>query len=258
MVQTTEELRNGIAAELEESADALELSSRVDADYLIKLLEGDCIIVDLHIEKWNARAKWTPEEWGIEGVGDIEDPDTRDAVREMYSWGEKYLLPRQILNRLNALAQSGRGALYGRSFGTTWGRVMPVKMYKHWKERNESLRAEWEELVDDIADNLEYHIEAVAKQYRLQAVVAYRRFVGVNVNDPDTVPSEEWVSDYVDRIIDLVPSSDDVRSRFKWEAHPKLLVMPDVAEATRQNVEELRREGNEAEIQKCSIFWECQ
>ena len=239
--QTADEARAALAARL--GIAAVELGTADSPTTTLELLAGDMVLVDITIGQWIAKNRWTAEEWGIESFSEISDPDAREAIEAVYKYGERYLLPDEVRKRLTRLAMRGRKNVYRNSFETPFGRAIPVTAYADFHEEDERCKAAYIDLVDDVCDNLAVHLEEVTLAYRQQAVIAYRRLVGADINDTGHNPSQGFVVDFVTQILRAVPSPEAIRRKFYWRTTTRMVVLPSMVQAEQERIADLRTAG---------------
>lgn len=239
---TLEDARDNLAALMGEDAGRIGIRRTLEQDAL-RLMEAG-VIVELHIGKWGARKKLEPADLGLSDMADL-DAETAQAVQDILDLGQKYLLPQDIRNRISSAEVSGRKLLERHAFDTPWGAFVPATVYARWKAENAGLRSAYLEIVQDIVCNLATHKTIMADKYRRQAPLVWRRVNGYRDN-ADVTPPADFVAEYVERIVALIPSAEYIRSRFYWEAQPSFVPLPSLIAEDRLRAEGVIVAGEQA------------
>lgn len=244
-VRTRQEAIDALASQMGAAGQEIDATAARGAYDLLELMAGNMVLVRIEIGQWGAKTRWTPQEWGIEGMETIRDPEVRDAVASVYSYGERYLLPQDVRKALDSCAMRARSLVYYWAYDTPMGWALPISRYQEWRDQVDSVRTEYLELVQDIVKNLDAYLGQVRDTYRHQAVIAYRRSIGVGVNDADHVPSDHFVDDFVDGILEAAPKPQDIRGRFRFDVTVRMLTLPSMLEEETRRMDAVRRAAEE-------------
>ncbi len=193
------------------------------------------VVCEVHIGRWRANHRLTLEDLGLR----IEDEGERRFWQEFLTLGEKRLLPARYLKALASIDASARGCLEAHSFGTGWGRFVPVTAYATWKERNEQYRQQYLALGREIVERYPELVEQVLAGYRAGARGAYERLLALGAT-PDVGP-REFAERFVDRISALIPSRQEVEASFYYDTALSYIPLPSVLEQDLAERDEIRR-----------------
>lgn len=198
------------------------------------------VIVKVRIGYLRGRTKLTAEDLGLE-----EDPAAQEVV--LMELGKKCLIPKWILDRAKAIDSRARDSLEKCSFQTAFGRFVPVRAYRAWREKWEELRAEFLALRDEVADSYQEIKQQVESWYEEAARKAYFRLSRVA---PPAEGEDAWVARYMGRIRELFPSRERLIRSFVFEH--SIIFLPSPSELE----EELRRQeeiAQQRELQRAEF-----
>ena len=203
------------------------------------------VIVKLSISRWRGEVSLSEDMLGIRSV----DSDSSAFMSKYINLGKQKLLPPSILSELVTLEQRSRTLLANYSFSTVWGKFVPFTAFEEWERQNNILRGDFKEQAKSIGNNYEKIVAMVRKDYRnLAKDVWYRLYP----NDKGQ-PTESFITDFVSKVVDKIPPSEDIVSSFKYNVTYFIIPMPsfvarDVAESERiQRESEMDSFNNEVE-----------
>lgn len=215
-------------------------------DWVLRLMQGG-VVVSLHVGRWGGKTRLKADDLGIRMP---EDPDARAVVQEFLQLGEKYLLPRQTLKRLESIETLARQNLTACSIQTVFGAFVPAGTWQRFQERHEALKADYFAVRDEIVAKLDEIRAQVQRRYETMAHVAWRRLQRRAQDDPTQAP-EEFVAEYVARVMAAFPAADYIHASFRFEAIPTYIPLPTLLAEDRARAEEIRRaEWEKAEAER--------
>lgn len=192
----------------------------IDPRWLRYMKEG--VIVNIHIRRWRGRTSLSPQDLGL-------DPEQASNIREIADLGEKLLMPREYLNKLSALDRRARGtggALERHTFRTAWGFFCPVTAYGTLREKLDEISREYFAVRDEILRGYYGWVEEVKTRYRQAAAEAYNRLLAVAPQTLDGQSQDEFVTGFVTRILDKIPTTDEIRESFAFEVELSYIPLP--------------------------------
>src|SRR6476619_350679 len=130
-----------LAEEIGEAASAVQV---VDPRWGTYLQQG--VTVGITINRWRAEVSMSMADLGIEP----SDAEERRALARLLHLGSRYLLPREVIKKLNRLDNRARYILKTYSYQTFWGYWVPVKRYAEWKRADEQIEQAYFLLADEI------------------------------------------------------------------------------------------------------------
>lgn len=240
-LRTLTERKRELAREM--GIDAAEIRINTAAQDEANRLVNSGVIVDLHIGCWGGRKKLQPEDLGIAESADL-DAETREAVEQVLSLGQKYLQPTETRNRIASLQVSGRRCLERWSYATPWGRWIPANVYAQWRAENDDLRRQYLAQADELTMGLEDMKAVMRLHYSRQAQLVYRRLNGYRDTDDCYVP-DYFIAEYADKIVAMIPAAGYVRSRFYWDAAPSMVPMPSMFEEDEVRRQDIVKAGTQ-------------
>ena len=191
------------------------------------------VIVRLSLSRWRAEMKLSNEILGIRSV----DEDGSDFMRRYVQLGKQKLLPPAVLAEINTIEGRSRKLLNTYSFGTVWGRFVPFTAFDEWERQNNNLRRDFMAQAVALGNNYNNIIGAVKSDYRSLAIDVWARLY------PDGgSPTESFIEDFVTKIIDEIPSCEDIVASFKYNVTYFIIPMPSFVEANIAKAEEIKRE----------------
>lgn len=151
-----------------------------------------CCRVEPHVTRWRATTSLTLEDLGIAP----KDAAERKAITSLLSLGDRYLLPRAVIEDGQRLENKFRNALWKRSLPSHWGNLVPQARYADWKLEASGIAAEYAAWANDVYLNWNAHMAQVEDDYRQLGLQAWNRLVQSGREMP---PMNEWVARFVQR-----------------------------------------------------------
>ena len=186
------------------------IASTGDVDWSVFLQEG--VIVTLTIKRYRGVTSVDFSELGIDDSSDIA---LKSFLSEYIQPGQKRLIPPEIEGQLKSIETTARNNLKERSFDcsafASQGKFVPKSMYPEFKATNEELADRFYAIRDEFADNYDNIVAQVRKDYKVLAENLYMQ------SHPDAKkPSAKYVKAFVDKIIEQIPSSDEIVASFEY------------------------------------------
>jgi len=231
---------------------------RLDTDWTQHMRAG--VIARLHIRRWRGKTRLDAKDLGI-------DTEHSQSLNDLMSLGEKMLMPKVTLRKLDNLDSKARTRLGNASYTTYWGQFVPVTAYQDVKNDLDQLEREYFALRDEILASYDGWVEQMRSQYRRAARMAYQRLAQVAPASLGDQTEEQFVVNLVTSILNRIPSKGQIQDSFGFELELYYIPLPsllaeDAAKAqniriqTDLSIEEaqaqarLRREREWAENQK--------
>jgi len=203
-------IQDELAFELNIEPQAL---TPIDENWVLKLMQKG-VLVQLHIGYWRPYSRLSESELGISEDG---------SVKEYLQLGRKKLLPPEMVARLENIEKRARYALEENSFKCFWGRFVPVTAWNRWRGENESIKAQFYAIRDEVISNLPNSIGQLRDIYSQMAREAYKR----SKYDPGAEVPESFINSFTEKCLERIPSPDDMRRLFRYEEVYTYIPLPD-------------------------------
>jgi hypothetical protein len=171
------------------------------------------VLVDLTVKRYRGFTKLRPSDMGI---------DVSLGERDLLELGSKRLLPQDYIKKMNSIEVTARSVLASSSYRLPWGNFVPANRYPGLKSKLATLRNEYQQMAEDILLRYDEVVVEMLDQYRTQASIAFRRYKYLHPNE--IFDETTYVDDYVERISALIPSKDELQSKFAFDV--RLYYMP--------------------------------
>ena len=195
------------------------------------------ILVDVHIRRWRAETRMTLEDLGLTH---LDRPGYVEALRRLTALGQKYLLPKEVLQRAQRAEQRGRALVEKHSFHVKLGRFIPFTAYSDWKQDNDAARQEYFAVRDDICTHLDEYRQEVLEGYWQIAAENHDLLVQRGAEPGQT--RADFVAGYLARIEARIPSAARIHASWSWEVALDFIPLPATVEQDLQRREEIRRQ----------------
>lgn len=193
----------------------------IQADWLCFMQDG--VVVNLHIRRWRASVQLELNDLGLIR-GDAEE---QKAIDELMKLGQKFLLPAEILKKLNSIDSGARQLVKKYSYETHWGSFMPAASYLIWKDANKKFVDQYYAVRDEINNCWIDIRNEIISGYAIAARRAFRRLTKLNPDIHDQVWKEDiFVDEFVNRIISSIPNKDEVYDSFGFEIDLSFIPLP--------------------------------
>ncbi|ACX51829.1 hypothetical protein Adeg_0682 [Ammonifex degensii KC4] len=192
---------------------------------------GKGFIYRLHIRRTRFTTRLDPEDVGL----DPHDPEHRRLLEEYVTLGEKHLLPKGILRRLDRVEKQMR-RLLAEKYGipTAVGYFVPFKNVPEFLAELRELEGEYLGVRDEILRDYDALKARAEEFYRRHAEELFRRL--------GKAPVPVVVEKLVSTTMAAFPSKERIRESFRVELEADLLVSTEFVEKQRARLELLRKQ----------------
>lgn len=197
----------------------------------------DGILIDIDVSKWTAEKALQAEDLGIR----------KEQLPKTFRLGHKALIPMEKISEFCHLDYMVRKHLTDHSFPFAFGnaRFVPKKRFMDFMEGFEKIKSSFEAAVKDLCDNYESYKLKVRPDYVKAAHEAYSRMKKFNKDfDED---KDKFINSFLERVDSFYPPAEDIRGKFSMIAVPHQMAMPDLSQAT---VDDVVSDSNKAELIK--------
>lgn len=181
-----------------------------NVDWSVFLQEG--VIVTLTIKRYRGT---TSVDFSELGIDDSSDTKLKAFLGEYIQPGVKRLIPPEIEGQLKSIETTARSNLKEKSFDCSAiasnGKFVPKSMYADFKKTNEELEDRFYAIRDEFADNYDNIVNQVRKDYKVFAEKLY-----LQRHPEATKAPAKYVNSFVDKIIQQIPSSDEIVASFEY------------------------------------------
>lgn len=214
------------------------------------------VIVTLHLSRWRAIARLTPEHLGLS----FEDQAEQEAFEKTMRLGDVYLLPDRYLKTLNSIDSGARKAIKKFAAQTYHGDFLTPQAFVEWREENEQFEARYFQVRNEVFDNWQSILFEVADSHMANARAAYRRekahsqATGKTSQLVEKYTESQFVSQYVDAILAAIPGAQEVFDSFGYKVDLAYIPLPSMIAEDQAEAEvaflrvQTERAKSEAEI----------
>lgn len=160
-----------------------------------------CCRVEPHVTRWRAETTLTLADLGIAP----KDASERRALDSVLSLGNRYLLPRGVIEYGQHLENRFRNALWKRSIPSHWGNLVPQQQYPMWKAEAEEIATEYAEWARGVYECWDDHMETVRVDYWSLGMQSWNRLAQSGIDMPFM---SEWVDAFVQRCMAKVETKE--------------------------------------------------
>jgi len=185
---------------------------------------GEGVIVDIRIRRWRARTRLVFEDLGVP-----IKVEAREAVEDLLTLGEKFLLPVKIVRKMDSADSAARKYLARETFPTVYGAFVPFTEYAEVKAELEKRRAEYLAAGNQIADSLDEITAAHLRNCEAAARQAYARLCRLTPKYKGSagyMDEEEFVRNFKEQIRKLIPKKEDVRASYGFDIRISYIPLP--------------------------------
>jgi len=194
------------------------------------------IVVKLTINRWRATARLKPEELGLK----FNDEKSRDFTSKYIRLSKEKLLPPEVEKKISNVEHKARNALRYYSFPTVWGYFVPFTAFSAWEAENEEIKQEFFDVANEIGAQYHSIIDTVSTAYSHMAHDVWARLYNDNGS-----PTPGFVTNFVHKIVDKIPSRVDIVTSFKYDSTYFVIPMPSIIE---ENLSKARQEERQREM----------
>jgi hypothetical protein len=176
------------------------------------------VIASLSMGRWRAEQRLLPEDLCLQDLG-------ATAMDQYISLGKKSLIPPALQKQLNAIESSARYAIKRFALETPFGMFVPAGAYPELEKEMDRFEKSWMEKRDVLADELRKHEKEVRNAYRELALSLYKH---IRAQEMTKKQEQGAARRYAAKIIDAIPSADQVRDSFRFEFQVFYVPLPTV------------------------------
>jgi len=195
------------------------------------------VIIKLSIGMWGATAKLKSEDLGLR----FTDEDGIEFMNKYIDLGRQRLLPPKILKEIKTLDSRARALLKEHSFDTVWGKFVPFTAFDQWEKENEAIRRDFLEAAAKLDSRYDEIIDIIKAEYRKLAKDVWARLYPENTDKP----TDSFLESFVGRVIDQIPSQQEIISTFKYDTTYFIIPMPSFIEENVARAREIQRKVEE-------------
>jgi len=190
----------------------------------------ESLIVWISIRKWHAAYSLnSPQAREAMGLS-MGDPELEDALREVASLGQIFLIPKSHVREMKNLDNKLRYTLEDFSHPITEqmglrGRLVPDALYGECRQALREIEAEFHQRAQGIADNLQALVARQLDQARPIFAHSYDVLRSRGIELPQT--REAFIQEQESFFLSHVPAADDVRSRYQVDLFVATAAMPE-------------------------------
>lgn len=232
MITSTLEQRNAIAEALHIAPDDIRAANPHWAELL---KEG--VIVELHLRRWRGQATLNLDDIGVPLNGEQE------LYSRLLSLGSKRLLPKPLLDEMDAVDSAARKCLLRHGLRTYWGQFIPVTAFQDWQEENRRFQQRYQAIGQQISDEYEQIVGRVMDDYAEAARAAYHRRHKLQDGHHDDVrflPEDAFVDAFCRHIRSMIPTADEIYASFAYETELSYVPLVHLLEEDMRRQEEIR------------------
>jgi len=200
----------------------------LETDWVAEMRSG--VIVQVHIRRWRGKTRLDATDLGL-------DSGHTASLTDLMTLGEKMLMPKSIIKRLDALDSKVRSKIEHASFTTHWGNFVPVTAYSDLKTEIAELEAEYFAIRDEILSNYFTWVEQMRVEYRLAARAAYQRLLKVAPAAVAGQDEQTFVVRFVTSILSRIPSQSEIGDSFDFEVELFYIPLPSLLAEDRARAE---------------------
>lgn len=185
-------------------------------------------LVDINVNMWTGQKNLTAEDLGLD----------EESLSKAYSLGKKKLIPREVISTFKHFDYKARYELIKHSFPFEFGsaRFVPKKVFVKFAEKMEKLIKEFNKAADELERNYPRYRLEMRKEYVEAAHEAYR--INKSLHKGFDMAENDFVNQFLERIEKHYPSAEDIRSRFKLDYVVFRMEIPDISQASYEDITE--------------------
>jgi len=215
-------------------------SEEYRSDWALALMSQG-VIVKLSLCRWRAKIKLESETLGLRFV----DEDGSGFMKDYIRLGDQKLLPPEVLKEIETLERRARETLVTYSFGTVWGRFVPFTAFDEWEKENNIIKRDFIDQARALGEKYDIIVEAVKDDYRNLARDVWARLYPQDKGGATL----SFIEDFVVKIINKIPSREDVIASFKYNSVYFVIPMPSFVAENIARAEKIRLETDMEEFE---------
>ena len=217
------------------------VKERVKEDWALALMTQG-VIAKLSVSKWCGYASLSSEELGLK----YSDKSSREFMEKYITLGREKLVPPEIYKKVIQIENKARNNLRVHSFPTVWGWFVPFTAFDSWEKENQTIQQQFLSLAQEIGEDYLNITSIIKTEYKKMAQDVWKRLYPTSVADaPDS-----FTENFVNQIVDKIPSRIDIVSSFKYDVTYFVIPMPSIIE---ENISKAKKEQRDREMDDFSV-----
>lgn len=175
-------------------------------NWALALMQKGCV-VKVSIKGWNPTTTINLEDFGVKHL----DSKAKTYFNKYVSSGRMRLFPHEVFDEIGKIKFYARKNLYDYSFATAWGRFLPYSGYHAWKENDEKLREEFEQVYTALCSRYSEIVSSAIDDYRIIAKDVWYRLY------PNSEPNNSFLTDFATNMAKNIPNKNDLMQSFSYD-----------------------------------------
>lgn len=177
------------------------------------------VIVKLTMSRWRGVISLQPEELGIK----FYNAESRKTNQQYIDFGKQKLLPPEIDKEISYIESKARNNLKQYSFNTIWGNFVPFTAFNEWESENNKIRTDFFQYSENLGLSFNSVIDTIKSAYSDVAMDVWYR-----LHNTKSDPPQSFVSNFIDKVLEKMPSSLDIISSFKYDTTYFTIPVPSI------------------------------
>ena len=184
----------------------------------------DGVLVDIDVHTWTGERQLKPEDLGL----------TEKDVSKAFRLGSKTLIPAEIMSQFKHLDYESRKLLTEKGFSFPFGgaRFIPKSTMIDFADGMGNLIEKFNAVVEDLISNYDKYKLQMREHYVYAANEAYEKVQSKGYDKT----KDEYINEFLSRVDSFYPSAEDIRKRFGMEYHVFQVALPDLSEASYDDI----------------------
>lgn len=199
------------------------------------------LLVKLTISCWKGISNLDFDALGIK----FNDENVADFMQKYVKLGSHKMLPPDIIREITKVSQKGRRVLEEHSFNTVWGKFVPWTAFEEWEKENEVAKENFVEMVRNLGNRYDEIVARVKVDYQQMAKDSWGRLYP----DDEGGPTEAFVTNFVNKIVEKIPEREELLTRFKYDTSYSVILMPSIVEENIEKGKEIQRESEQKDFE---------
>ena len=146
-------------------------------------------------------------------------------------------MPTEVLNEIDTIERRSRENLSDYSFDTVWGKFVPFRAFSTWKQKNDEIRSDYIAAAKALGERYTEIVAFVKEDYKNLAKDVWARLYPESSGNP----TASFIEDFVSKVIDKIPSQQEVVQSFSYDATYLFISMPSAMEEDIAEARQIRR-----------------
>ncbi|MFA6135702.1 MAG: hypothetical protein WC869_16970, partial [Phycisphaerae bacterium] len=170
----------------------------------------------------------------------LANADAQAALNRVLRGGSIEILPAEAIRPMERAEHRARTGLYGASFKTLWGYMIPASAYREWRDEHDEIRQEFEAGVDLLVVNLD---EWLGVQRAELASVFSGAWENIRRLGGTDLTCREFVDAALADLYRQLPDPTTIREHFTWDTTLSYAPMVDEAAEAEARARLIREEA---------------